>query len=117
MTNTENNSSLFQTVAAGTYDAETDTLDLSSTTTGHDGPAEAIANVLLLCTNNDANGNTRRIYVGLDERGHIARGEVENYNPPEWVREHLQGCSGYEVRIIVSPSEWRQWRKRVEALA
>jgi hypothetical protein len=75
----------------------------------------AVTNVLLLCTQNDTNGNTRRIYVGLDERGHIAKGEVENYNPPDWVHAYYR-TGAYEVRIIVPPSEWRTWRKRVEAL-
>lgn len=77
----------------------------------------ALTTVLHLCTKNDTNGNPRRVYVGLDEQGHVLRTEDEGYaGAPDWVRDWRRNGTRWDVAIDVVPSEYKRWLRIGKAL-
>ena len=66
-----------------------------------------ITTVLHKCATNDTNGNPRRVWVGLNQFGHILRVEDEGYaGRPDWVRE-ASDRGVWDVRIEVTVKDYR----------
>ena len=73
-----------------------------------------VVTVLHLRANLDANGNPRRVFIGLDKRGHIVATSDEGYrSTPDWVRDaYDRGI--YAVSIDVEVAEYRRQIERIE---
>lgn len=72
---------------------------------------DEITAVVHQCTTNDRNGNPRRVYVALNECGHILGTEDEGYGgTPQWLRDlHDRGV--WELRVEVTPAQYRRMVK------
>lgn len=71
-----------------------------------------IVSVLHLVASNDKNGIPRRLFVGLDQHGHIGvltDEGLESY--PAWVKQ-LRDRGVWEFQIHVSASVYRQTRQK-----
>jgi hypothetical protein len=70
-----------------------------------------ITTVLHKCATNDVNGNPRRVWVGVNQFGHILRVEDEGYaGRPDWVRE-ASDRGVWDVHIEVTVKDYRETLK------
>jgi hypothetical protein len=73
-----------------------------------DSPIAAIVHAR---AKNDRNGNPRRVFVALDESGHVLAADDEGYaGSPGWVRE-CHGRGLWELPLDVTPGQYRELRK------
>lgn len=62
---------------------------------------------LKLFTKATRNGNSRRIYLGIDAENHIENIEVEHYNRPDW-------SDPFPIEIEVTPAQFARFAKLAE---